>query len=85
MSVRSNWSVVRALDRAEDADKGSQGDKEAHNGLGIMYRDGLGVPVDKVKAYHFFQAAAGQDLAEAQVHLGKLHLGGFYLPRAIAG
>lgn len=52
-----------------------QGDKEAHNGLGIIYRDGLIVPVDKPKAYHFFQAAAGQDLAEAQVHLGKLHLG----------
>ena len=53
----------------------SQGDKEAHNGLGSMHRDGFGVPVDKQKAYHYFQAAAGQDLAEAQVNLGKLHLG----------
>jgi len=33
------------------------------------------VPVDKTKAFHYFQAAAGQDLAEAQVNLGKLHLG----------
>lgn len=31
--------------------------------------------MDKQKAYHYFQAAAGQDLAEAQVNLGKLHLG----------
>ena len=52
----------------------TQGEKEAHNGLGIMYRDGLGVPVDKQKAFHYFTAAAGQDLAEAQVNLGKMHL-----------
>jgi SEL1 protein len=43
--------------------------------LGIIHRDGLIVPIDKPKAYSFFQAAAGQDLAEAQVNLGKLHLG----------
>ena len=50
------------------------GDREAHNGLGIMYRDGLDVPTDFQKAYGYFQAAAGQDLAEAQVALGKIHL-----------
>ena len=52
-----------------------QGDREAFNGLGIIHRDGLGTPVDKKKAYHYFQGAAGGDLAEAQVNLGKLHLG----------
>lgn len=40
-----------------------------------MYRDGLGVPVDKQKAYAHFQAAAGQDLAESQINMAKLHLG----------
>ncbi|OCF37496.1 hypothetical protein I316_00620 [Kwoniella heveanensis BCC8398] len=50
------------------------GDREAHNGLGIIHRDGLIVPVDRQKAFHFFQAAASQDLAEAQVQLAKLHL-----------
>ncbi|KAH9050948.1 hypothetical protein EDB83DRAFT_2317047 [Lactarius deliciosus] len=35
------------------------GDRECHNGLGIMWRDGL--------------VAAGQDLAEAQLNLGKHH------------
>jgi SEL1 protein len=35
----------------------------------------LGVIADKQKAAHYFQAAAGQDLAEAQVNLAKLHLG----------
>jgi SEL1 protein len=41
----------------------------------MIYRDGLGVLVDKQKAFQYFQAAAGQDLAEAQVNLAKLHLG----------
>ncbi|WVR04491.1 hypothetical protein IAU60_001495 [Kwoniella sp. DSM 27419] len=50
------------------------GDREALNGLGIIHRDGLIVPSDKQKADHFFQAAASQDLADAQVQLAKLHL-----------
>lgn len=53
----------------------SQGEKESYNGLGIIHRDGLGVPVDLVKAQEYFQAAADQDLAEAHVNLGKLALG----------
>lgn len=55
-----------------------QGDREAHNGLGLVYRDGLGVAVDRQKASHYFQAAAGQDLAEAQVNLAKIHMGMYY-------
>ncbi|KAG8726290.1 ERAD-associated protein, partial [Ceratobasidium sp. 414] len=53
------------------------GEKESHNGLGIIYRDGLydGKPDYKKAAVHF-GAAAGQDLAEAQVNLGKLHYEG---------
>lgn len=52
------------------------GEKESHNGLGIIYRDGLydGKP-DLKKAIAYFGAAAGQDLAEAQVNLGKLYYG----------
>ncbi|WVW78646.1 hypothetical protein I302_100606 [Kwoniella bestiolae CBS 10118] len=50
------------------------GDREAHNGLGIIHRDGLVVPVDKQKAFHYFQASASQDLAEGQVNLAKHHL-----------
>jgi SEL1 protein len=45
------------------------------NALGIIFRDGLLVPADPQKAYGYFQAAAGQDLAEAQVNLAKMHLG----------
>ncbi|WWC59262.1 uncharacterized protein I303_101812 [Kwoniella dejecticola CBS 10117] len=50
------------------------GDREAHNGLGIIHREGLIVPQDKQKAFHYFQASASQDLAEGQVNLAKLHL-----------
>lgn len=52
------------------------GDRESHNGLGLIYRDGLidGKP-DLTKALHHFTAAAGQDLAEAQVNLGKYYYG----------
>ncbi|KDE09601.1 hypothetical protein MVLG_00009 [Microbotryum lychnidis-dioicae p1A1 Lamole] len=53
----------------------SRGDRESNNGLGIMYRDGLGVKRDLKKATLYFGAAAQQDLAEAQVNLGKYHFG----------
>jgi SEL1 protein len=51
-------------------------DKECHNGLGIIWRDGLVQGrVDLKKAAAHFATAAGQELAEAQVNLGKLHYG----------
>ena len=48
------------------------GDPEAHNGLGIIYRDGLGVNVDAKQAMKYFKSAATAQLPEAQVNLGKL-------------
>lgn len=39
-----------------------------------MYRDGLGLPTDAAKAFNFFQSASSDNLAEAQVNLGKLYL-----------
>lgn len=51
-------------------------EKECLNGLGIIWRDGLVNGKKDVKASHgYFTAAAGQDLAEAQVNLGKYHFG----------
>ncbi|WVO15922.1 hypothetical protein L204_103587 [Cryptococcus depauperatus] len=50
------------------------GDREAMNGLGIMYRDGLGIGVDLQKAQGYFQAAASGGLPEAQTQLAKIHL-----------
>lgn len=56
------------------------GDRESHNGLGIIYRDGLmpGSKADVKRAVNHFKVAAGQELAEAQVHLGKYHYGIFF-------
>lgn len=55
-------------------DRGAEyGDRECHNGLGIIWRDGLGVKKDERKAIASFAIAAGQDLAEAQVNMGKYH------------
>ncbi|KAH9941922.1 HCP-like protein [Amylocystis lapponica] len=50
------------------------GEKECHNGLGIILRDGLvDGRKDIKKALIHFGAAASQELAEAQVHLGKYY------------
>jgi len=53
------------------------GDRESHNGLGIIYRDALipGSKADVKKALNHFQVAATQELAEALANLGKLHYG----------
>lgn len=50
------------------------GDRESHNGLGIIYRDGFpGLKPDLKIAMAHFGVAAGQELAEAQVNMGKYH------------
>lgn len=50
------------------------GDRECHNGLGIIHRDGLITGKGDIqKAVGHFTVAAGQELAEAQVNLGKYH------------
>lgn len=58
-------------------DRGAEyDDRESHNGLGIIYRDGLiDGKKDIQKALTHFGIAAGQELAEAQVNLGKYHYG----------
>lgn len=56
------------------------GERECHNGLGIIWRDGLipGFKADLKKAlYHFTAAANKLDLAEAHVNIAKLHLSAF--------
>ncbi|KAI1783963.1 HCP-like protein [Ganoderma leucocontextum] len=61
------------------------GEKESHNGLGIIWRDGLvDGKQDMKKALAHFGAAATQELAEAQVHIGKAHYEGGDLKLATA-
>lgn len=58
-------------------DRGAEfGEKECHNGLGIIWRDGLvDGRKDIQKALQHFGVAATQELAEAQVHLGRYYYG----------
>lgn len=52
------------------------GDKESHNGLGIIWRDGLvDGKKDMKKALAHFGVAATHELAEAHVNIGKYHYG----------
>ncbi|KAG6889928.1 hypothetical protein C0992_003523, partial [Termitomyces sp. T32_za158] len=57
------------------------GDRECHNGLGIIYRDALipGTKPDIRKAVTHFGVAAEQELAEAYVNLGKYHYGKYLI------
>ncbi|KIY68091.1 HCP-like protein [Cylindrobasidium torrendii FP15055 ss-10] len=49
-------------------------DRECHNGLGLLIRDGLaGLKSNKDSALKHFAVAAGQELAEAQVNIAKYH------------
>lgn len=52
------------------------GDRECHNGLGIMWRDGLVKGRQDVdKATEYFLHAAGQETAEALANIGKQYYG----------
>jgi SEL1 protein len=69
--VKQDYNVARMwFERA-----GEYGEREAHNGLGIIWRDGLTErgKKDLKKAVYHFGIAAGKELAEAQVNLGKIH------------
>lgn len=52
----------------------ASGDALCQYSLGLMHLNGLGVKQDTVKAAEYLAAAADQDLAVAQTHLGALFL-----------
>lgn len=52
----------------------ANGDPLCQYYMGIMYRDGLGLPQDSYKAGTYFRVAADEDLAAAQTNLGILFL-----------
>jgi SEL1 protein len=52
----------------------ANGDSLCQHHMALMYRDGLGVPKDSVRAAMYFKAAAEQDLPASQSSLGALFL-----------
>ena len=51
---------------------GELGYSEAYHNLGVAYRDGMGVEVDKIKAKHYFELAAINGSAQARNNLAVL-------------
>jgi SEL1 protein len=75
MHLRAEGVEANAVIAKMWFDRGAEyDDRESHNGLGLIYRDGLlDGKKDLKKALHHFGLAATQELAEAQVNLGKHH------------
>ena len=61
-----------------------QGDVIAQLNLGLMYRDGKGVPQDHVAAAKWFLAAARQGDSMAQYSIGVMHEHGYGIPQDYA-
>ena len=58
-----------------------QGDANAQYNLGIMYRNGRGVPRDFAEAARWYRKAAEQDYAPAQNSLGVMYDNGYGVPQ----
>jgi TPR repeat protein len=54
----------------------SKEDGDGYCGLGMMYKEGIGVPQDYSKAYEFFNLAAAHGTAEAEYELGTMYYDG---------
>jgi TPR repeat protein len=53
-----------------------KGDAASQNTLGVMYAKGIGVPLNYVRAEHWFEKAADQRYGAALYHLGVLYKAG---------
>jgi TPR repeat protein len=54
----------------------NKGDTRAQFNLGLLYVDGLGVPLDYYQAVRWFERSAQQDYAKAQLNLGIMYRDG---------
>ena len=57
-----------------------QGDAKAQYNLGLMYRNGYGVPKDDKQAVKWYRLAAEQGIARAQTSLGLMYANGYGVP-----
>jgi TPR repeat protein len=92
--VMATTAYAGPLDDADAAFKGAdyatalklirplaeQGNDEAQNDLGFMYRNGLGLEADPDAAFHWFQLSAEQGNVFAQGNLGAMYLYGLGVP-----
>ena len=61
--------------------RAEKGDAEAQYGLGYMYRNGQGVPLDSKEAGRWYEKAATQGYVKAQVKLGLMYAKGDGFPQ----
>jgi TPR repeat protein len=80
MFVFISAPLVWADDQAASVDslkkRAAQGDAEAQNNLGVMYRKGQGVPQDYAEAAKWYRQPAAQGDAKAQLNLGIMYAKG---------
>ena len=81
LTLIAPWALGQDPDAiAELRRQAEQGDADAQYNLGVMYRDGAGVPQDDAEAVHWIRLAADQGNAEAQAMLGAMYSGGRGVP-----
>jgi len=56
------------------------GDAKSQYGMGLLYSEGIVVPMDDAQALHWFGLAADQDHGKAQYKLGIMHANGWGVP-----
>jgi len=81
----AGWNAYNAGDYATALAKwrplAEQGDAFAQSNLGVMYRDGLGVPQDHTEAVRWYRLAAEQGDVDAQLDLGVMYEEGLGVPQ----
>ena len=56
------------------------GDAKSQFGMGLLYSEGIVVPMDDIQALHWFGLAAEQGHGDAQYKLGVMHANGWGVP-----
>lgn len=56
------------------------GDADSQYGMGLLYSEGIVVPMDDIQALHWFGLAADQGHGRAQYKLGVMHANGWGVP-----
>ena len=68
---QANKEVSDLVEKCNTA--ANQGDMRAQNLVGIIYGEGIGVPLDHLEAMKWFRKSANQGLANAQCNLGYVY------------